>query len=269
MTRPSSLLRAALAVSALLFAAPTFAAEPTAAEIIKRSSDNRTVNNSIQTMTLEIFDKSGNSRVRKITSKVKRGADDASRSHVFFEEPEDVRGVQFLSIENPKGEDDQWMYMPAVGSANRIAGSSRKGSFMGTDFTYEDMSIGQVDDGDHTLQGKQSVTVGGKAFDTYVVQSIPKAELKSAYAKIVTFVDTTDYMPRQVDLFDAKGEHVKRMTFPNVVREGDVLIPKVIVMENLKRSTRTELRVETYKVNVPAADLPDSIFTKEFIEGEG
>ena len=268
MTRPSSLLRVALAAS-LLLAAPSFAAEPTATEIIKRSSDNRTVTNSIQTMTLEIFDKSGNSRLRKITSKVKRGADDASRSHVFFEEPEDVRGVQFLSIENPKGEDDQWMFMPAVGSANRISGSSRKGSFMGTDFTYEDMSIGQEEDGDHTLKGKQSVTVGGKAFDSYVVESIPKAELKSAYAKIVTYVDSTDFMPRQVDLFDAQGVHVKRMTFPSVVREGTVLIPKVIVMENLKRLTHTELRVDVYKINVPASELPDSIFTKEFIEGEG
>jgi hypothetical protein len=243
--------------------------EPTADEIIRRSSENRSVDNSIQTMTLEIFDKNGRSRVRKITSRVKESAEGATWSYVFFDEPEDVRGVQFLSLENPKGEDDQWMYMPAIESANRIAGSSRKGSFMGTDFTYEDMAIGQAEDGTHVLKPKQSVTVGGKTFEAHVVESVPKPELKSAYTKIVTFVDTTDLMPRQVDLFDKNGEQIKRMTFHDVVKDGDVLIPKLILMENLKRKTKTELRVQEYKVNVDPAELPDEMFTKEYIEGEG
>ena len=270
MPNRSSLLRLALAIIAVsLFSMPAIAAEPTADEIIRRSSENRSVDNSIQTMTLEIFDKSGRSRVRKITSRVKKSAEGATWSYVFFDEPEDVRGVQFLSLENPKGEDDQWMFMPAIGTANRIAGSSRKGSFMGTDFTYEDMAIGQVDDGTHELKGKQTITVGGTAFETHVVESVPKPELKSAYTKIVTFVDTVELMPRQVDLFDKNGEQIKRMTFPSVEKDGDVLVPKIIVMENLKKSTRTELRVDKYKVNVDPAELPDSMFTKEFIEAEG
>ncbi len=270
MPNPSSLSRFALAfVAVALLCAPAFAADLTADQIIRRSSENRTVDNSIQTMTLEIFDKSGRSRVRKITSRVKQGPEDATWSYVFFDEPEDVRGVQFLSLENPKGEDDQWMFMPAIGTANRIAGSSRKGSFMGTDFTYEDMAIGQADDATHELLPKQTVTVGGGSFEVYVVQSVPKPELKSAYTKLVTFVDTTDLMPRQVDLFDKNGEQIKRMTFLDVVKDGDVLIPKLIIMENLKRDTKTELRVQEYKVNVDPAQLPDQMFTKEYIEGEG
>lgn len=265
MTYRSSLLALAL----VLLAAPVGAAEPTADEIIKRSSENRTVDNSVQTMTLEIYDKGGNSRTRKITSRTKTAAEDATWSYVYFEEPEDVRGVQFLSLENPKGEDDQWMYMPAVGSANRISGSSRKASFVGTDFTYEDMSLGQVEDGDHTMKGKETITVGGETFEAYVVESIPKPELKSAYTKLVTYVDTKEYMPRRVDLFDKKGEEVKRMTFTDVVKDGETLVPKLIVMENLKKGTKTHLIVNEYRVNVPASELPDTMFTKEYIEGEG
>ena len=258
-----------LALASFLLAAPAIAEGPTADEIIKRSSENRTVSNSIQQMTLEVFDKSGNSRVRKITSRVKKGPEDATWNYVYFDEPEDVAGVQFLSVENPKGEDDQWMFMPAIGSANRIAGSSRKGSFMGTDFTYEDMSIGQAEDADHTLRESTTITVGGTTFECHVVESIPKPELKSAYTKMVTFVDTTEFMPRQVDLFDKKGEQVKRMTFPNVEKSGDVLVPKLIVMENLKRGTKTHLKVDSYEVNVDPSKLPDEMFTKEYIEGEG
>jgi len=269
MTKPRLLRTPLLLLAMALCAAPAVAEEPTADEIIQRSSENRTVSNSIQRMTLEVFDKSGNSRTRKITSRVKKGAEDATWSYVYFDEPEDVAGVQFLSLENPTGEDDQWMFMPTVGTANRIAGSSRKGSFMGTDFTYEDMSLGQPEDGDHTLLPKTSVTVGGATFEAYVVESIPKPETKSAYTKIVTYVDTTEFMPRQVDLFDKKGEQIKRMSFTDVEKSGEVLVPKLITMENLKRKTKTHLRVDEYEVNVDPAKLPDEMFTKEYIEGEG
>ncbi|MCO4770747.1 MAG: outer membrane lipoprotein-sorting protein [Deltaproteobacteria bacterium] len=253
----------------LLLAAPASAAEPTADEIIKRSSENRTVSNSIQKMTLEIYDKSGNSRIRKITSRTRKGPQDATWSYVYFDEPEDVAGVQFLSVENPTGEDDQWMFMPAIGTANRIAGSSRKGSFMGTDFSYEDMSLGQADDGDHTMRAKTSITVAGETFEVHVVETVPKAETKSAYTKVVTYVDVVEFMPRQVDLFDKKGEQIKRMSFSSVEKSGEVLVPKLITMENLKRGTKTNLKVDEYEVNVDASKLPDEMFTKEYIEGEG
>jgi len=269
MTSRSLLRLPLLALCALSLFAGSAIAQPTADEIIKRSSQNRTVGNSIQQMRLEIFDKAGNSRVRKITSRVKKGPEDATWSYIYFDEPADVAGVQFLSLENPAGEDDQWMYMPTIGSANRISGSSRKGSFMGSDFTYEDMSIGQADDGDHTLKADTKITVAGTEFTVHVVESVPKEELKSAYTKIVTYVDTTEFMPRQVDLFDKKGEQVKRMTFSNVEKSGESMVPRLIVMENLKRGTKTHLAVDEYEVNVDPSKLPDTMFTKEYIEGEG
>ena len=40
-------------------------------------------------------------------------------------------------------------------------------------------------------------------------------------------------------------------------------------MKNLKKGTRTEIRVEEYRVNVPAAEMPDEIFTAEFLRSEG
>ncbi len=264
-----SSLVAAAAASFVLAATPALCAEITAAEIVAKSAENRTVDNSVQTLTMEIFDKTGRSRVRTITSKVKRGADGVAKSHVQFVEPEDVSGVQFLTIENPKGEDDQWLYMPAGGILNRISGSSRRGSFMGSDFSFEDLSVGQAEDGAHTLMGEESVTVDGTTFEAYKVESVPKPELKSAYTRIISFVDKEEFVPRIVEFFDKKGEHVKRMTIVKVKREGDVLVPLSTRMENLKRGTKTEVRVKDYKVNVDETVLPDSIFTPEFLQSEG
>jgi len=270
--RPRSLFLPLSAVTLALFAlhvpGPVVSADLTAAEVIAKSAERRTVSNSEQTMVMEIFDKMGRSRVRKIVSRVK-DSDGISKSHVEFIEPEDVNGVQFLTVGTPEGEDLQWLYMPASGILNQISGSSRRGSFMGSDFSFEDLTVGQVDDGEHTLLPDSTVTVGGAAIAVYVVQSIPKAELKSAYTKILTYIEKARFMPRKVEFFGKKGQHVKTMKILEVKDQGGVLVPMRTTMENLKRGTRTEVRVESVEVNLPSERLPDTLFTPESLQSEG
>ena len=253
-----------------LVATPALAGDLTAQQIIDKSSENRNVRNSIQTMILKTYDKSGKSRERTIESKVKEGADGKARSHVRFLEPDDVAGVQFLTIQNPGAEDDQWLYMPAgEGMLNRISGSSKKGSFMGTDFRFEDLEVGAADEGTHSLVGEEAVTVGGQTYEAFKIQTIPNPDSKSSYTKFVTWVSKDDFVPRQVEFYDKKEELEKRLTLPSVTTEGDVMIPTLTVMENLKRGTKTEIVVSSYKVNVAAADLPDEIFTPDYLQSEG
>jgi len=258
----------ALALLALHIPGPVETADLSADDIVGKSAERRTVTNSEQTMVMEIFDKMGRSRVRKIVSRVK-DSDGISKSHVEFIEPEDVNGVQFLTVGTPEGEDLQWLYMPASGILNQISGSSRRGSFMGSDFSFEDLTVGQVDDGEHTLLPDSTVTVGGAAIAVYVVQSIPKAELKSAYTKILTYIEKARFMPRKVEFFGKKGQHVKTMKILEVKDQGGVLVPMRTTMENLKRGTRTEVRVESVEVNLPSERLPDTLFTPESLQSEG
>jgi len=260
----------ALTFGSLLGLAPVAAGDMTADQIIERSTGNRTVKNSVQTMTMKIFDKRGNSRVRKITSKVREGEGGLSKSYVRFDEPSEVEGVQFLTVQNKDADDDQWLYMPAGGILNRISGSSRGGSFMGSDFSYEDLSIGSdAGDGTHKLLGEESISVAGESFDVYKVETIPKPEAKSSYTRFISYVSKSDFMPRQIDFFDKRGAQIKRMQLMEIKADGDILIPMKTTMENLKRSTRTEVIVEEYRVNVAADELPDSMFTPDFLQSEG
>jgi hypothetical protein len=260
----------------LLFAAvvglpPASASDLTAEQIIERSTSNRTVKNSVQTMTMKIFDKRGNARVRKITSKVKEDEAGLSKSYVRFDEPSEVEGVQFLTVQNKDADDDQWLFMPAGGgNLNRISGSSRGGRFMGSDFSYEDLSIGSdASAGTHSLAAEQTITVGGESFEVYTVETVPTPEAKSSYTRFISYVSKTDFMPRQIDFFDKRGNQIKRMQLMDIKAEGDSLIPMKTTMENLKYSTRTEILVEEYRVNVPAEELPDSMFTSDFLQSEG
>jgi hypothetical protein len=102
-----------------------------------------------------------------------------------------------------------------------------------------------------------------------VVQSIPKAALKSAYTRIVTYIEKARLMPRKVEFFGKKGVHVKTMTILEVQDKGGVFVPMRTRMENLKRGTKTEVRVEAVEVNLPPEKLPDYLFTPESLQSEG
>ena len=253
----------------LLLPGSVAADELTARDIVARSTANRTVSNSEQTMTLEIFDKRGASRVRTIESRIKEAGDGVTKSLVRFTAPSDVSGVQFLSVVSPTGEDDQWLYFPEGDILNRIAGSSRRGSFMGTDFSFEDLEVGQAEDADHTKQPDEVIEVEGKEYQVWVIESVPHEDAGSAYSKLVSYIDKAQSMPRRANFFDKKGEHVKQMEVIELEKSGDVLVPKRTEMKNIKKGTRTEIRVESYRVDVPLAEMPDEMFTAEYLRSEG
>ena len=94
-------------------------------------------------------------------------------------------------------------------------------------------------------------------------------ELKSAYTKILTYIEKDRFMPRKVEFFGKKGQHVKTMKILKVQEQGGTLVPMHTTMENLKRGTRTEVRVENVQVNLPADKLPDYLFTPESLQSEG
>lgn len=254
----------ALALALLVAAPAAWAASADA--LVKTSTDRRTVQSSIQTISMEIFDKSGKSRVRKLQTKFKQGADGGTWSIVRFLEPADVAGTAFLSVQRPGQTPEGAMYMPAFGDPQTIEGDKRGGAFMQSDFSYEDFSVGRPEDATHTLVRAEGITIGGQTLSAQLVESVPKAEAKSSYSKLHTWIDDKDLMPRQVLFFDSKGEAIKRMTLEQVRKEGTAWVPIVTVMESLKKGTKTVIRVEQVRVNVPATELPDAMFTRDALK---
>ena len=60
---------------------------------------------------------------------------------MIFESPSDVQNTGLLSVDyDGAKDDDQWLYLPSLHKATRISSGDKSGSFMGTDFTYSDMT---------------------------------------------------------------------------------------------------------------------------------
>ena len=105
------------------------------------------------TIEMTLIQKSGHKRVRKLESWAMDIGNDTKKI-MFFTYPGDVKGTGFLTwdYDNTAKVDDKWLYLPAMKKTRRISGKSSKTDyFMGSDFTYNDMSARSVDEEKHTL----------------------------------------------------------------------------------------------------------------------
>ena len=100
-----------------------FALTPT--EIIQQSIEKQKLNNSIQTIEMQIISKKGSVRTRRFSLTIRRD-DDTLRSFTRFLSPADVAGTSLVMIDRPNQNDPQLLYLPALKRVQRIAGKARK-----------------------------------------------------------------------------------------------------------------------------------------------
>ncbi|MCK4514939.1 MAG: outer membrane lipoprotein-sorting protein, partial [Spirochaetaceae bacterium] len=133
---------------------------------------------------MRLIDEDGDESLRVIEQYGKELADGISGSVMIFHSPASVEGTRFLTIAKDDGVDDQWIYLPALRRVRRIAASERDSEFMGTDFTYSDLSGGDIEDATYRLLREESID--GEA--TYVVESIPTPDSNSSYSRLIQWV---------------------------------------------------------------------------------
>ncbi|HSH71176.1 MAG TPA: outer membrane lipoprotein-sorting protein, partial [Deferrisomatales bacterium] len=102
--------------------------------------------------TMVITDGSGRTREREFTI-LRKDLEDGARQdyYVYFHKPGDVRKTVFLVQKKVDGDDDRWMYLPALDLVKRIAASDKRTSFVGSHFFYEDVSGRRIDEDEHAL----------------------------------------------------------------------------------------------------------------------
>ena len=176
---------------ALAFAMPPLAgnsADPTALEIMERVDARDDGDNRIAQISMTLIDRNGRQRNRTLETFMKdRGRD--TLNLIFFVAPANVRDTGFLTLDYGAVEkdDDQWLYLPELHKTKRIASSNKSQSFMGTDFSYADMTKRVVDEWTYRLLGEREVN----GHMTWLVEAIPASKLverRYGYAKSVLFV---------------------------------------------------------------------------------
>jgi len=263
MTFPK-LCSSALLAAGLLLVPALAAAELTGRQIVDKVSANHEapLEFELQTMTLMSGDKVD--EVRETRRYALKEGENRWKYLIAFLSPAGVKGVGLLTWSKPGDQDDQWLYIPALGEKlKRIAQGSQKDYFMGTDFTFEDLTFEDKNDFQYSLKGEE--TLDGQAH--HVVETVPandKIKKESGYGKRVLFVRKDIFFVTRTDYYDRNDRLIKRQTASDLVKvKGNMWRARKALMDNFAKKHKTA--VEVTQRSFDAASVPAAAFTHQFI----
>lgn len=212
------------------------------------------------TIEMTLIQKSGHKRVRKLESwAIDEGKD--TKKIMFFTYPGDVKGTGFLTwdYDNPNKTDDKWLYLPAMKKTRRISGKSSKTDyFMGSDFTYNDMSTRSVDEEKHQFLREE--TLG--SHKCWVVQSVPN-DKDEIYARRVTWIRQDCLMAVKVEYYDKLNKLHRQLTISNIEKVQGFWTMHLMQMINVQTGHKTIIRMNNQKFNVKVSP---NLFTVSKLE---
>ena len=160
----------------------------------------------VQDMQMLLIDKNGNNRTRKLRT-WRRDVGEDVQSIFFFLAPADVKDTGFLTYDydDPDRDDDQWLYLPALKKTKRIATGDKSGSFMGSDFSYADLTERNLEHYDYKLL-KEDVLDGVKVWHVEAIPNTPKEIEETGYTKVLYVVrQDNDVMVRAISWLQSGG----------------------------------------------------------------
>jgi outer membrane lipoprotein-sorting protein len=218
--------------------------------IVEKNKAAMEINDQEATLTMKLVGKSGSVRERSLVWSTLKDKNGLSSSYLLFTAPADIKGTAFLSIENASGNDDQWLFLPALKRSRRIASNEKSQSFMGSDFTYDDLGEQEIDQSDYKLlrtedQGAAKLHVIETAYKN------PQKIKESGYSKRIIWIDATTYMLVKTEFYGTDGKLKKVLECSGFKQFGDKKLwrPQVYIMKNLEKGTETHLRFANYKIN--------------------
>jgi hypothetical protein len=263
---PARILAACGLLSALLVSTGP-AAAASAREVLDRARElnqtERKWTDRKQTLELTIIDRRGGTRKRELEVLQKKFDADRSKSILFFRSPPEIKGTGFLQWIDPHAQNQQWLYLPELKRIRQISGSSKRESFMGTDFSYEDLAI-TSEILDWTAEDSAATTERQEACGAeqcWVILFTPKAK-DVAYAGIRAWVDDL-YRIRRFEFLSDQGEPQKRLEVLDLRDVGAIPTAFRFEMENLRGGSRT---IVEYGEITYDTGIGDAMFSERRLE---
>ena len=208
-------------------------------------------------VVMKLINKDGKERLREMTMLRKNYKAGQQKYFIYFYQPSDIRDMTFMVYKYAGKNDDRWLFVPAINMVRRIAAEDKASSFVGSDFTYEDISGRDVEDDSHELLREEPLN--GR--DCYVLKSTPKAG-DMAYSYRLSWIDKENFLPLKTEYFNRRDELFRIFTadevtdvdgFPTAIRR---------TMKNVQSGHRTEAAFTKSQYNL---GINDSLFSERFL----
>lgn len=199
----------------------------TAIEVLKKMDDVLYApKDQTTTIKMTIFSKNGNKGIRE----AKTWQKDNDKRLFRFTSPASQAGIGILSLPN----DVMYLYMPAYEKERRIASSTKKQGFAGTDFSYDDIES-------KLYQEKYDPISLKTENNMWVLELKPKTTNKTEYAKVIVTIGKDNYYPRKVKYYDKNNTQIKELNNIKIEKKGNYWIATIFEMKDLKKGTKTQM----------------------------
>jgi hypothetical protein len=213
--------------------------------------ENRDVGKDSRTsIRMKLFDKQGRARERALSLLTLRGGAGrpvpGDRTLVRFSSPADIKGTGFLVWETPNGDDERFLYLPSLGRVRRIAGAETQESFVGSDFTYEDIGGRELERYTYVMLDENASwkAADGSAHPAYRLESKQK-DADAKFPRVVTLVLKDSFVTVHAEIFNRRNEVQKIFDARKVERTDGYWTILEMQMTDQLAQTRTELLVES------------------------
>ena len=257
----------AVAVSGLLAAltgAPPHAADDAdgARELIRRVVRESRAEDETVAIRMELIDAKGQVRRRATSIYTKKRSAAASSRLIRFHEPPDLARSAILTVERTDGDADQWIYLPAYHAARRVASTNRGDTWMGTDFTYEDIADVKIEQYDYALLRHETL----EQVRCAVIEAVPADRTlkeQSAYSRTIYWIDPAESVALKMEYYDRTGRLLKVLTNAGLQRLGKYRRWTTTRVRDVTRNHETVVTVTERRLD---SGLGDEYFSVSYLE---
>ncbi len=210
-------------------------------------------------LTMVLKNRNGQTSERRMSTKTLEMKTDGDKSLIVFNTPKDVKGTSTLTFTHKIGSDDQWLYLPSIKRVKRISSNNKSGPFMGSEFSYEDLSSQEVEKYTYTFIKNQGSIL--------IVDQDP-ADPKSGYKRrTVSYNKDKGYRIEKVEFYDRKNSLLKTLTYSNYkLYKEKYWRASLFNMVNHQTNKETLLKFDRYDFDV---QLTEDNFSQNALKRAG
>ncbi len=242
------------------------AGDQTARQIMQKVEDRDDGDHMTSEMLMVLIDKNDKQR-KKVFHNFSKDFGPDSKRIMFVKSPAQIKNTGFLTLDydDESKDDDQWLFLPAVGKTKRIALSDKSSSFMGSDLNYSDMTSRNLEDYNYKLLKESTI----KGNEVWLIQSTPKSKAiaeEIGYSKVILAVRKDNYVVIKAKMWTVDGGYTKFMNIQKLEEiDGIWVITQNHIVKKRGKTTihQTLLKLSNIKFN---QTLDDAVFTIRRLE---
>ena len=209
-------------------------------------------------MKMELISASNKKTIRKLHVITREVAADGDQFLAVFDSPADVKGTGFLTHTHINKDDYQWLYLPSLKRVKRISPRNKKSPFMGSEFSYEDLTSYEVGNYTYKYVGDEKLDM----VDCYILDRFP-TNANSGYQRQRVWIEKERYLALKIYYYNKKAIKIKTLEAGKFKKHlSKFWFAHEMKMQNHQSGKVSVLYWQNFKFNAPlhaAAFDPNSL----------